>query len=249
MIMVSSGSGGVTVRHLDGADSPPPRLPTEPTALGVEAVSVWGSRRRGREITADGSRLTGRVEFEGTRNAARRRTRSSGCRSRSGSSMSRAGIVTPGRVTAGPAVPHARLSPRPLSRLAAGGAGTDWTLKAAMVGGRDVSDEPLEIAGEDVGGVVLVFTDRPTQLSGPCGMRRTSRIRTPTSWFPRESPAVEGVRQSQARPQAADVEDGNVFDSGPAARRVPHRRGRIDVERANGRTRSFSKPPRRSRRA
>ena len=35
-----------------------------------------------------------------------------------------------------------------------------------MLGGRDVSDEPLEIAGEDVGGVVLVFTDRPTLLSG-----------------------------------------------------------------------------------
>jgi hypothetical protein len=42
-----------------------------------------------------------------------------------------------------------------------------WTLKGAMVGGRDVSDSPLEIrAGVDVSDVVVTFTDQPSELSG-----------------------------------------------------------------------------------
>jgi hypothetical protein len=50
--------------------------------------------------------------------------------------------------------------------VSAGGLGTDWTLKSAMFGGRDIADEPLEIAGEEISGVVLVFTDRQAQLAG-----------------------------------------------------------------------------------
>jgi len=41
-----------------------------------------------------------------------------------------------------------------------------WTLKSIVVAGRDVSDEPLEITGGDVTGVVVTFTDRPSELSG-----------------------------------------------------------------------------------
>lgn len=41
-----------------------------------------------------------------------------------------------------------------------------WTLKSAMCDGRDVSDDPLEVDADDVGGVVLTYTDRPTQLTG-----------------------------------------------------------------------------------
>lgn len=46
------------------------------------------------------------------------------------------------------------------------GAPKGWTFKAAMYNGRDVSDTPLEVEGSDVGGVVFVFTDRTTELSG-----------------------------------------------------------------------------------
>jgi len=41
-----------------------------------------------------------------------------------------------------------------------------WFLKTAMLGGRDVSDEPLEIGEVDVGGVMLTLTDRPNEISG-----------------------------------------------------------------------------------
>ncbi len=42
-----------------------------------------------------------------------------------------------------------------------------WVVKSAMAGGRDIADAVLEVkAGENVSGVVVTFTDRPTELSG-----------------------------------------------------------------------------------
>jgi hypothetical protein len=41
-----------------------------------------------------------------------------------------------------------------------------WTFKGAYINGRDVSDSPLELDGEDVADVVLMYTDRPTDLIG-----------------------------------------------------------------------------------
>jgi hypothetical protein len=42
-----------------------------------------------------------------------------------------------------------------------------WVVKSAMAGGRDIADAVLEVrAGENVSGVVVTFTDQPTELSG-----------------------------------------------------------------------------------
>jgi hypothetical protein len=42
-----------------------------------------------------------------------------------------------------------------------------WVVKSAMAGGRDIADAVLEVkAGEDVSGVMVTFTDQPTELSG-----------------------------------------------------------------------------------
>jgi hypothetical protein len=51
----------------------------------------------------------------------------------------------------------------PTAVAAAGG----FVLKSAMVGNRDVADAPFEIKpGQDVTGVVVTFSDRPTEISG-----------------------------------------------------------------------------------
>jgi len=42
----------------------------------------------------------------------------------------------------------------------------NWTFKAAMVDGRDVSSFPLDLARSDIANVVLVYTDAPSSLSG-----------------------------------------------------------------------------------
>ena len=45
--------------------------------------------------------------------------------------------------------------------------GSTWTLKSAMFNGRDVSDLPFEVRpSEDAAGMVVTFTDRPTEISG-----------------------------------------------------------------------------------
>jgi uncharacterized protein (DUF2141 family) len=41
-----------------------------------------------------------------------------------------------------------------------------WSFLGAMLGGRDVSDEPVDLAGGDATGVMLTFTDQPTELKG-----------------------------------------------------------------------------------
>jgi len=46
-------------------------------------------------------------------------------------------------------------------------AGGSWTLKSAMVNGKDVLDFPLEVRpNEEIGGAILTFTDRTQQVSG-----------------------------------------------------------------------------------
>ena len=165
MVMVSGG--GVTIGTSVGPTSlPPAPLPTEPTLWASQPVSVGDADVTGVNLTLrTGARLTGQVEFKGTRNppAPEQIQRMSVTLQPLDIRMS--GAVTPGRVTPDqqfrtPGYPPGRYL------LSAGGLGTDWTFRAALVGGRDVSDEPLEIGGEDIGGIVLVFTDRPSQLTG-----------------------------------------------------------------------------------
>jgi protocatechuate 3,4-dioxygenase beta subunit len=45
--------------------------------------------------------------------------------------------------------------------------GSGWTLKSAMLNGRDIADVPVEIKpNEDATGLVVTVTDRPTEVSG-----------------------------------------------------------------------------------
>jgi hypothetical protein len=167
-IMVTTGSGGVTFGTsmiVPGGAAPLP-LPTEPTLWGTAPLAVGNTHIAGVSITLrTGVRVTGRIEFDGARQQPtpdqlqRMSVTLQPLDPRSG------GVVTPGRVTADL---QFRTMDFPPGRylVSAGGLGTDWTLKSAMFGGRDIADEPLEIAGEEISGVVLVFTDRQAQLAG-----------------------------------------------------------------------------------
>ena len=43
----------------------------------------------------------------------------------------------------------------------------EWTLRSALLNGRDVGDVPLEVvAGQSVGDLIVTFTDTPTEISG-----------------------------------------------------------------------------------
>jgi hypothetical protein len=41
-----------------------------------------------------------------------------------------------------------------------------WTLRSAMFGGRDITETAVDLRDENAAGVILSFTDRPTELSG-----------------------------------------------------------------------------------
>lgn len=168
MVMVSSGSGGIAFGTSlgPGAAPAPPPLPTDPTLWGSMPVRVSQADVTGLNVTLrTGFRVTGRVEFQGTATAP-----TADQIQRMGVTLQpldvrTTGVVTPGRVSADG---QFRTLGYPPGRyyVTAAGAGTNWTLKAAMLGGRDVSDEPFEIGSEDVDGIVLLFTDRQTQISG-----------------------------------------------------------------------------------
>ena len=164
-VMVSSGTGGIAFGTPLGPTAPP-ALPNDPTLWGSLPVSVSETDVTGLNVTLrTGFRVTGRVEFEGSAAppAADQLQRMSVTLQPLDARV--AGVVTPGRVTPDG---QFRTLGYPPGRyyVTAGGAGASWTLKAAMLGGRDVSDDPLELASEDVGGIVLVFTDKQSQLSG-----------------------------------------------------------------------------------
>ena len=51
--------------------------------------------------------------------------------------------------------------------IRAGGAPRGWSLKSVTIGGRDVVDTPIQVrSGQTISNVMLLFTDRQTQISG-----------------------------------------------------------------------------------
>jgi protocatechuate 3,4-dioxygenase beta subunit len=83
--------------------------------------------------------------------------------------------VPPGRYRLN--TPFGMITILPMANMLSGG----WTLKSVMLGGRDIADAPIEIrSGVDVPGVVVTFTDQPSELSGSV----TDASGRPTTGFP-----------------------------------------------------------------
>jgi protocatechuate 3,4-dioxygenase beta subunit len=169
MVMVSSGAGGVAFgTSLGGPPATPPPLPTDPTFWATLPVSVTEANVSGLSVSLrPGYRVTGRVEFEGTRDRPTPEQIQRMAVALTPVDSRPSGVVTPGRISPDGQFRTLGFPPgRYVINVNPGGPGLEWTLKTATSGGRDVSDEPLEIAGSDIDGVVLVLADRTTQLSG-----------------------------------------------------------------------------------
>jgi protocatechuate 3,4-dioxygenase beta subunit len=166
MVMVSTGTGTAFGTSLGPTTTTPPPLPTEPTLWASVPLTVAEADVAGVSLVLrHGARVTGRVEFEGTRTPPTPDQLQRMSVTLQPLDARTIGGVTIGRVTADQQFRTLGYTPGRYL-VTAGGAGTDWTLKSAMFGGRDVSDEPLDIGSEDISGIVLVFTDRSTQLTG-----------------------------------------------------------------------------------
>jgi len=133
-------------------------------------VSVGDRDVTGVAVTlAPGARLSGHLEFDGTATAptaAQLRLVSVQI------DQADARATTSNQFTLGRGVVDAagqfktyQLAPgRYVVRAA--GALPGWTFKGAFREGRDISDSPLEVSGKDIGDVVVIFTDHPTELNG-----------------------------------------------------------------------------------
>lgn len=147
---------------------PPAPPPNEPTLWAIAPINVGETDVSGVALTLrEGPRVSGRIAFEGTKErpaADRLAIASMSFEAVDGSGSNTyaqpRGRVTPEGTFAIPGVVPGRY----LVRLQ--GAWPGWTLKSIVANGRDVSDDPLDIASTDVSGLVVTMTDRPSELSG-----------------------------------------------------------------------------------
>jgi hypothetical protein len=124
-----------------------------------------------------------------------------------------------------------------------------WQPKSAFIDGRDAFDVPLDVGSTDVGGLVVTYTDRPTELAGT--IQDAAGRPAPEYWvivFPSDKTfwTPQSRRIQAKRPSndgrfsfpnlppgeyliaaVTDVEQGEWYDAGflsrivPAALRVP----------------------------
>jgi hypothetical protein len=158
--------GSVMVMRTVSASGPAP-LPNEPTLWAEMALSIGG--RDLSDLTVGlrpGIRMNGTVQFNG----AAERPASDRLPAMIGINLepadSRPGLTgARGRVEASGTFATMGVPPgRYFVRVS--GAPQGWTFHSAMVNGRDASVVPVDFESSDVSGVVVTFTDRPTELAG-----------------------------------------------------------------------------------
>jgi hypothetical protein len=146
---------------------PPTTTTDDPTVWAVTPVSIGDRDLQDVAIRLrHGVRVTGRVQYQGrgapppanqqerltvTLQAAEGRTSSP--------------TATTGRAFAdGTFQTSAHAGGRYIVTIGTPPAG--WTMTSAMLNGRDVSNEPLELADSDIGNVVITMSNLTTELSG-----------------------------------------------------------------------------------
>jgi len=162
-------TGNTTIMSGGGPSVPTP-IGNDPTLWAATPVTV-GDRDLSGVVVAlqTGARITGKLEFDGT--AARPPTDRLVLVSiqvdradASQASFTQFSLVRGVVDSSGQFRTHQLPAGRYVLR--ATGALPGWTFKSATLGGRDITDTPFDLSGEDLAGVAVNFTDRVTELSG-----------------------------------------------------------------------------------
>jgi hypothetical protein len=215
-------SGSVTIASSavpnPGPMAPPP-IPADSTLCADVALAVGETDLTGIMITLrTGPRMSGRVEFDGSGNrpdAMALANMRISLDPVDGSTLPEGvGFVT-GRVdetgqftTYG--VPPGKYFVR-VSGL------SDWFFKGALYEDRDLSDTPIELGAEDVSGVVLTFTDRPSSIAGTVRTKHAADGNAVVFAFPMERAEWLGTGTAPRRMRTARANrDGSyVFPALP----------------------------------
>lgn len=164
--IIETGSGRMSMSISGEPNAPPPPLPAGDTWWANVPVSVGASDLADVAVSLrTGARITGRVEFEGAAAATLKPDviqrvaifLTSGSNERMVVGMLRGRVEGDGRFSTA-SIPGGLYTLR-----AAGPAG--WTFKSAIHEGRDLADQPIDVTS-DISGVVVTFTDTPSELSG-----------------------------------------------------------------------------------
>ena len=172
--VISTGGGGLVMSSTSAVDTTP-ETPDAPTLWASQAVTVGGEDVSGLTLRlAEGLRVSGNVEFEGAAAPPPDLMQRVRVTLTPASGQRLAAIVTPGSVAADGTFRTVGYPPGryfvSASAPVVGGAAR-WTLKSAEVGGRDALDRALELEADDIGGVVLRFTDRVAGITGTVQVR------------------------------------------------------------------------------
>jgi hypothetical protein len=169
-VMTTSGAGGISSfgfsTTMDGP-APPPAPPTGPSYFAELPLSVGDHDLDGVTVTLrTGVHVSGKLVFEGsatppTPDMLQR--------------MSVSLLSLDGRNPVPQAAPRVQadgqftsLSYPPGRYLVnpGGAAFGTWTIKSITLGGRSLDESPLELQDDDVGGVVVLFSDQTTEVRG-----------------------------------------------------------------------------------
>jgi hypothetical protein len=162
-------TGNTTIMSGAGPSAPAP-IGNDPTFWAATPVTVGDRDLSGVVVTLQtGTRITGQLQFDGTaaRPPADRLVLVSVQVDRADAaqaSFNQFSLVRGVVDSSGQFRTHQLPAGRYVLR--ATGALPGWTFKSATLGGRDLTDTPFELTGEDMAGVVVNFTDRVTELSG-----------------------------------------------------------------------------------
>jgi Carboxypeptidase regulatory-like domain len=164
--VIQSGTSGISMFMGSGTPAP---TPTGPTLWAQTSVAVGDSDLQGLSIAlANGSRVVGKIVFEG---AAAQPTPER--ISQLGVTMSSAeGAFLSGFTSARIAADGTfttMMYPPGRYTLSVPSPSPQWSLKSITVGGKDAFGVPLELGANDLAGVVVTFSDQPTEISGTVG--------------------------------------------------------------------------------
>ena len=91
------------------------------------------------------------------------------------------------------------------------GAPQGWTFHSAMVNGRDASVFPVEFESSDLSGVVVSFTDRPTEIAGDITAENAAPETITVLVFPSDANAWTGYGTSSRQFASARVGKDGKF--------------------------------------